>query len=52
MEFKQESLQTIISNPRAWAQEVAEKELVKHLDKYKQAKVLGEQFAKEISNED
>ena len=52
MEFKKESVEKILLNPKAWAQEVAEKEIVKHLDKYKQAKVLGEAFAKGLSNED
>jgi len=45
-------LEKIILNPRAWAEKVAEKEIVVHIDKYKEAKVLGEKFAKEIVNED
>lgn len=50
MDFSKESLEKIILNPRAWAEKVAEKEIVIHLDKYKKAKDLGEQFAKEITD--
>ena len=52
MDFSQESLEEIILNPRSWAEKVAEKEIVVHLDKYKKAKDLGEQFAKEITSAD
>ena len=40
----------MILNPRAWAENVAEVEIVKHLDKYKEAKKLGEEFAREITS--
>lgn len=38
----------MISNPRAWAEKVAEKQIVLNIGKYKEAKKLGEKFAKEI----
>ena len=52
MEFKNQEIQEIILNPRAWAEKIAEKEIVSHLDRYKKAKELGNSFAKEIVNED
>ena len=51
MDFSKESLGKIILNPRAWAEKVAENEIVKHIDRYKKAKKLGEEFAKEITND-
>lgn len=50
MDFSKESIQEIIKNPRAWAEKVAEKEIVTHIEKYKKAKELGETFAKEITD--
>ena len=52
VDFSQESLEKVILNPRVWAEKVAEKEIVVHIDKYKEAKVLGEKFAKEITSAD
>jgi hypothetical protein len=43
-------MQEIILNPRKWAEKVAEKEIVKNIDKYKKAKKLGEEFAKEVTS--
>ena len=40
----------MILNPRKWAEKVAEVEIVKNLSKYKEAKTLGEEFAKEITD--
>ena len=51
MEFSKEKIQEIILNPRAWGEKVAEKEILKNLDKYKNAKSLGEKFAKEINGD-
>ena len=51
MDLSKEQIQEIIQNPRAWAEKVAEKELLNNLHRYKEAKTLGENFAKEI-NED
>ena len=51
MEFSKEKMKEIILNPRAWAEKVAEREVLKNLGKYKDAKVLGEKFAKEISGD-
>ena len=50
VEFKKEKIQEIILNPRAWAEKVAEKEIVDNIDRYKKAKELGESFAKEITD--
>ena len=50
MEFKNQEIQEIILNPRAWAEKIAEKEIVRNLEKYKKAKKLGEAFAKEITD--
>ena len=52
MDFSKESLDKIILNPRVWAEKVAEKEIVVHIDRNKEAKNLGEQFAKEIASAD
>ena len=43
-------MQEIILNPRKWAEKVAEKEIVKSIDKYKKAKKLGEDFAREVTD--
>ena len=51
MDFKKEKIQEIIQNPRSWAEKVAEKEIVRHIDRYKKAKELGIAFAKEITDE-
>ncbi len=50
MEFSKQKIQEVILNPRAWAEKVAETEIVKNLNRYKEAKKLGEEFAKEITN--
>ena len=50
MDFSRENLDKIILNPRAWAEKVAENEIVTHIDRYKKAKKLGEDFAKEITD--
>ena len=50
MDFSKEQIDQIILNPRTWAEKVAEKEIVVHIDKYKKAKKLGEEFAKEITD--
>ena len=50
MDFSKELIQEVISNPRAWAEKVAEKQIVLNIGKYKQAKKLGEEFAKGVIN--
>ena len=50
MEFNKEQIQEVILNPRKWAEKIAESEIVRHIDRYKKAKELGESFAKEVTN--
>jgi len=50
VDFSKESIQEVINNPRAWAEKVAEKQIVINIDRYKKAKELGEEFAKEVTD--
>ena len=41
---------TILENPREWALGLAENEIVKEFPRYSEAKKLGEEFAREITD--
>lgn len=41
-------IEEIIENPRDWAEQIAEREIIKHLPLYSKAVKLGEDFANEI----
>tara|TARA_R100000808_G_C2152587_1_gene162136 strand:- start:2530 stop:2724 length:195 start_codon:yes stop_codon:yes gene_type:complete len=41
---------TILENPREWALGFAENEIVEQLSRYNEAKKLGEEFAREITD--
>jgi len=45
-------VEEIIDNPRDWAEQIAEREILKHLPLYSKAVKLGEEFANEIIGED
>lgn len=45
-------VEEIINNPRDWAEQIAEREILKHLPLYSKAVKLGEEFANEIIGED
>ena len=41
-------IKEIIENPREWAEQFAEKAIMKEMPRYLKAKTLGENFAREI----
>ena len=43
-------IKEIIENPQEWAEEFAEKALVKEVPRYLKAKKMGENFAREITD--
>ena len=43
-------IKSIIENPQEWAEEFAEKALMKEVPRYQKAKTLGENFAREITD--
>ena len=43
-------IKEIIENPQEWAEEFAEKALVKEVPTYLKAKKIGEKFAREITD--
>jgi len=45
-------IEEIIDNPREWAEQIAEREILKHLPLYSKAVKLGEEFANEIVDKD
>ena len=45
-------IEEIIDNPRDWAEQIAEREIIKFLPLYSKAVKLGEEFANEIIGED
>jgi hypothetical protein len=45
-------IEEIIDNPREWAEQIAEREILKHLPLYTKAFKLGEEFANEIVDKD
>ena len=44
-------IEDIIESPQEWAEEFAEEAMVRELSRYQKAKKLGENFAKEITND-
>ena len=45
-------IEEIIDNPREWAEQIAEREILKYLPLYTKAFKLGEEFANEIVGKD
>ena len=41
-------IETILDNPRKWAEQIAEDTIMEELPRYSKAKNLGENFAREI----
>jgi len=41
---------TVLDNPREWAEQISEDEIVKAMPVYSKAKNLGENFAREIDD--
>ena len=46
------NIESIIANPREWAELFAEKTIVENIPRYMNAKELGKEFADEIRNKD
>ena len=46
------NIQSIIENPREWAELFAEKVVVENIPRYMNAKELGREFADDIKNND
>ena len=44
-------IKSIIENPQEWAEEFAEKALMKEVPRYQKAKKLGENFARNITSD-
>ena len=44
------NIESIIANPREWAELYAEKTIVENIPRYMNAKELGKEFANEIKN--
>ena len=44
------NIENIMSDPQAWAEEVAESIIMKEVPRYLKAKNLGENFAREITD--
>ena len=44
------NIESIIANPREWAELYAEKTIVENIPRYMNAKELGKEFADEIKN--
>ena len=44
------NIENIMSDPQAWAEEVAESIIMKEVPRYLKAKTLGENFAREITD--
>ena len=50
-DIKESDIKAIIENPQEWAEEFAEKAIMKEMPRYLKAKTLGENFAREIVND-
>ena len=46
------NIESIIANPREWAELYAEKTIVENIPRYMNAKELGREFADDIKNND
>jgi hypothetical protein len=45
------SIEDIIENPQEWAENFAEEVIMKEMPRYLKARTLGENFAREITND-
>tara|TARA_Y100000593_G_C4140912_1_gene252196 strand:+ start:5 stop:241 length:237 start_codon:yes stop_codon:yes gene_type:complete len=45
------SIEDIIENPQEWAENFAEEAIMKEMPRYLKARTLGENFAREITND-